>query len=163
MRKLKKPTALLALCIACFGILFFTACNEPHRNEWGSWFYVTHPTCTEYGMQKRRCILDPAQYQTRSVDPFGHSEGGDWTVITQPTCIHYGLEKGVCSHCDDNITRPINPNPDSHDWDWKVITEPTYYEPGKKEGACLHCGETDIRIIPPLGDNDDDKDIVDLP
>ncbi len=69
-----------------------------HTHSFGDWYYLTEPTCTEGGSQRRDCD-GCSHYETRTVSATGHNYG-DWYTIREATAAQSGLKRRDCGDCD---------------------------------------------------------------
>lgn len=80
--------------------------EEPaaHEHEFGEWYVVNAPNCTEGGKEARDCNgCDEVEY--RDVDALGHHESDDWEVVTEATYDAPGEEVLKCSVCGEILDR----------------------------------------------------------
>ncbi len=150
---MKKFTLGILLAFAALTLTAgLTACDGAHLHSYGDWETVEgrEATCTESGLQMRRCTLPGCdEVEERTVPALGH----DWSegeVTKAPTCTEEGTQAMTCTRCHtaENFTVPAK----GHDWNaGEVLREATCITEGKTHNVCLVCGtETDL-TLPMLG------------
>ena len=76
----------------------------PHEHSFGEWAVTTPATCTDDGVEIRKC--ECGEEEPRPVAATGHSFG-EWTIAIAPTYTDAGVEMRVCSICGDDEERAI--------------------------------------------------------
>ncbi len=89
------PT-IICLFMVVFSFVCLTSCNEIETcvHQWGDWQIKTNATCTEEGIQERKCSLCD-ETETYKIDAIGHA----WksaTCIAPKTCT-------VCQVSEDSV------------------------------------------------------------
>ncbi|MBQ4443692.1 MAG: leucine-rich repeat protein [Clostridia bacterium] len=158
-------------CIRCEAHLRATRPVVPHN--YGDWFVVLAPTCTEDGLQRKVCIYGCGDVGGEMVLP---ATGHNWTgrvVEREPSCEQDGVIYKECVSCgvreyEDSpalghlsggatCTRPdtcsrcgvILSAALGHDWSVVVsYLEPTYTEEGLEIKQCSRCDSVYERKIP---------------
>ena len=104
----KMPVIVGVILVGIFALIF-TACppeDQSHTHQWGDWTVTTPATCTEQGVERRICTLDPTHTETRVVIPaLGHDY--QFTITVAPTCTEDGYDLYTCSKCSDTEKRNI--------------------------------------------------------
>ena len=122
--------------------------EQPHKHSFGEWTTVTEATCTEKGLEERKC--ECGETETREVAALGH----DYVVheVVPPTCTKSGYTVYKCTRCDKTYKDdPVEPE---HQFDEGTVTAPTCTELGYTTYTCLVCGEKyvdEASWVPALG------------
>ncbi|MBR5294298.1 MAG: discoidin domain-containing protein, partial [Oscillospiraceae bacterium] len=80
--------------------------EQPHEHAFGEWTTVTEPTCTDKGLEERKC--ECGETETREIAALGHTEA---EAVKEnevaPTCTENGSYDLVvyCAECDAEISR----------------------------------------------------------
>ncbi len=150
---------LLALCL-CLGIGAAVAETAEHTHEMGEWEVTTKPTCTEEGVQVRKCTIDGCTYsETEAVPKIDHVAGepDDEDAPKDATCTEKGHTQLVhCAVCGALMEGKYF---DELGHDFSVVvaaTEPTCTVAGHNEyKKCSRCEAIDPEHpkteIPALG------------
>lgn len=98
------PGILCLLMFVCC-VLGLTACHGDNKcaHQWGEWAAITNPTCTEAGVQERKCSVCE-ETEESALDPLGH-DWKDATCSTPKTCKVCSATEGSDSpleHKDEN-------------------------------------------------------------
>ena len=80
--------------------------EQPHEHAFGEWTTVTEPTCTDKGLEERKC--ECGETETREIAALGHSaaEAVKENEVA-PTCTENGSYDNVvyCSVCNEELSR----------------------------------------------------------
>lgn len=90
-RKLVIAAMVLGLTAAVLG-----GCG--HEHEFGEWEVTEPATCTEDGLEERKC-KGCEETETQAITAKGH-QLGEWEETTPATCQEDGIKSRVCSECD---------------------------------------------------------------
>ena len=105
-----------------------------HICEFGSWNVVKSATCTEKGLEERKCAC--GKTETKEIPMFDHSFGA-WKVTKTPTCKSSGEETRSCS-CGETEKRIVDMT-DHSSGEWETLVEATCIKTGKKVKRCIVC------------------------
>ena len=106
-----------------------------HEHSFGEWTTVTEATCTDKGLEERKC--DCGETEKREVAALGH----DYVVheIVPPTCSKSGYTVYKCTRCGK--TYKDDPTEPEHQFDKGTVTAPTCTDKGYTTYTCTVCGE----------------------
>lgn len=90
-------TSVLCLFMVVFCVVGLTACggDDECSHQWGEWTATTNATCTEAGVQERKCS-ECGETETSSINALGH----DWneaTCSTPKTCKTCSATEGTAN------------------------------------------------------------------
>ena len=107
--------------------------TSKHVHTYGEWVMVKAPTCTDVGVEERRC--ECGECQTRSVQALGHSF--DEFVYSTATCSAEGYDVYRCTRCGATTEIPAKAD---HEWGAWVSYSP-YAEGyvGYNVYECIKC------------------------
>ena len=107
MKTKKKWLARVIFFIAVvFCVVILAACNDDScSHSWGKWTVTTNATCTEAGVQERKC-LKCGEKETSAVEALGH----DWS---NATC----LDSKTCKTCSATEGSALGHTPNADDGD----------------------------------------------
>ena len=107
--------------------------SSNHRHSYSSWEIIVPPTCTERGVEERRC--ECGDVQTRDVSALGHSF--DIFITSTATCTTDGYDVYGCSRCDARTQIPASA---SHMWGAFVrYNAPSEEYVGYNVYECVRC------------------------
>ena len=138
-----------------------------HNHKYGNWTVTKDPTCTETGIETRKCAC--GDEETRTVAATGH-QWDNGKVTTAATCSKAGVKTYTCTKCGATKTEPIPATGDhydgnndgkcdtcgtamthNHSWsEWKVTKAATCKAEGQKTRTCSICGEKQTEKIAKL-------------
>ena len=130
-----------------------------HDCVFGDWVYITKPTCTERGLEKRICTKCE-KYETQEVSATGHTL--TWHTLSVAGCNTDGVNHGYCNDCSYFEVKTTPMTGHQHK---TVVTPPTCTEQGYTTYTCT-CGDSYVdNYVVALGhaDNDDDGYCDDCP
>ena len=78
----------------------------PLGHDDGRWEVAKEPTCTEDGVEERRCTRCGEVLERRAIGSTGHSYG-EWIVDKEPTVDSEGVKSRTCSVCGHKETESI--------------------------------------------------------
>ena len=111
--------------------------GETHTHEFGRWTTVKAATCTEAGMEERKCACGVAE--TQAIEALGHADEN---------------KDGKCDRCGQSMGGETH----THEFGrWTTVQEATCTEAGKQERKCA-CGVAETQAIEALGHADENKD-----
>ncbi|MBQ4054073.1 MAG: S-layer homology domain-containing protein [Clostridia bacterium] len=159
MKKLRLLTVLLltaVISVISFCLAAYAESVEEHPettdcvHEWGEWSYVYNtetgseltPTCTEDGVQFRRCSLCGNE-EERTVPAVGHSLKFSANKV-EPTCSSVGIGVNVCEVCRAEIEFELPML--KHTYGESVIGG-SCTEPATETKTCTLCGEVKVIVI----------------
>ncbi len=102
-----------------------------------NWYILTAPTCTESGLEARKCLNNPEHIETRVVDATGHT-WGEWKIGVDSTCEDIGYHVQTCTVCgaeERNYDIPAK----GHDWGASKEHAATCEEDGYYYQECSRC------------------------
>lgn len=112
--------------------------SEEGEHVFSDWEVVVEPTCTEEGLQERRCE-ECGYTEQEAIPELGHNLSSSWSHDEE----HHWKE---CSECDEVFYL------DDHDFGaWNIETYPTCTTKGHKSRSCHVCGYTEHEDIEPNG------------
>lgn len=134
-----------------------TSCPDYHTiealgHDMSDWLVITEPTCTEEGLERKRCVRPNCNYdEERSISPLGHEEVVDEAV--EPTCTDIGWTEGKhCSRCGYALSLREAVPALGHSWgSWTTAKKPTCGAEGTKTRTCSRCGQSEDETIPATG------------
>ena len=124
-------------------------CNEiivkqeiiPMHTESKEWVKVKDPTCTEEGVQAKKCTICGQIMKTKSIEAKGHNIVIDEAV--NATCTKSGLTEGShCTVCDEIIVAQKTVAALGHKYANFVHKSATCTEPEVAVGKCERCDST---------------------
>lgn len=115
-------------------------------------------TCTEEGVQAKKCTICGEVIETQKITALGHAYG-EHKVTKAPTCTEAGEETAECSRCGETDVKSIAALGHAYG-EYKVTKEPTCTEAGEETAQCSRCGTTDVKAIPALGHKYEKYEIV---
>ena len=131
--------------------------TDPTGHSFGDWRVTSDPTCTDKGVETRKCKNCKAT-ETREVKALGHDYKA---TVVAPTCTAKGYTLHKCSRCSDSYKDNYT-DPTGHSFgDWRVTTAPTCTAKGVETRKCKNCEATETREVKALGH--DYKDTVVAP
>ncbi|MBQ2988815.1 MAG: leucine-rich repeat protein, partial [Clostridia bacterium] len=86
-----------SVCKLCGTTLKEAQPIPPTGHRFGVWQTVKEATCTEDGLQKRRC--DCGKEETKPIPAHGAHTPGEWMTVKEPTENETGLKVRTCSVC----------------------------------------------------------------
>ena len=92
MKKIALPLLILMLTVI---MVVISGCG--HEHEYGEWTVQTAVTCTEDGVEVRKCN-GCDETETQTISATGH-QFGEWSEITAASCEENGLKERVCIGC----------------------------------------------------------------
>lgn len=130
----------------CVGGKECTRCNyvegDGKGHVFGEWTATQPATCTENGIEARRCLICGDE-QTRTLLKTGHS--GEWETVEAPTCTTNGTEGRYCTECGMFESRTAYRT--GHTGEWVEIVAANCTENGYSERTCLTCGLTERKTL----------------
>ena len=116
----------------------------------GEWTVETAPSCTETGLEVKKCTRCGIVLQSRTIEATGHTWNSG-VVTKEPTCTADGVKTFTCTTCGYTITKPI-PATGHTPGEWETTKEATCTENGTKVRHCTVCGDiVSEDIIPATG------------
>lgn len=153
MKKLLLLVLAVALVVSCALLAACDPCANGH--DWGEWETTTDPTCTEKGVQTRKCLVCD-ETETQSIDELGHN--AVHVDGTPATCEDPGYEEGTkCSRCDEVLSGLELIQSLQHQTKIVFAKAATCTEPGHSRGhQCTVCGKIidGVEPIAALGHNE---------
>ncbi len=141
-------------------------------HDWGEWQVTTPATCTEKGVETRKCRNDPNHVDTQEIPALKHDYQTDWTEDVAPTCTTEGKKSHHCTRCNAITDVTVLPAL-GHQWhsdndathtcdrdhvtvahsygDWDVVIPATCTTKGEKKHTCAVCGHVETQEIPATG------------
>ena len=127
-----------------------TVCNDvktTHDTEalghsMGEWTTTKEPSCTEEGIQVRKCTRAGCTYEeSQPIDKVAHNY--QWITTTEPTYVSTGIESHKCTVCGDvDDTRVVDKIDHEHEFgEVTVITPATCQSVGVGEKTCSICNQ----------------------
>jgi hypothetical protein len=146
----RKPFALLAALLFAASLVCGAIAEECQHTE-TFWDVLEPATCTEAGMQQKRCSTCGREAGSPCVIPaLGHQPGDP--VTEGGDCVHDVTVSRFCTRCGALLEHTTTPNSRHDVSDWMVIREPTRDREGHRVKICLRCGEgLATESIPMLG------------
>ena len=130
----KSFTGLILLLI----FLWLTAGCGKHVHTFGEWASLKAPSCTESGLEERRCSC--GETESREIPALGH-DFGEWNVIEKASKTSEGKKQKTCSVCGYVMTATI-PSSSQHDSGAvHVFSEEWEYDDERHWHECLECDE----------------------
>ncbi len=121
------------VCVNCGEIE--DPCHAGH--DFGRWSIITEASCTENGLQTRKCSRCD-HFEEETILAPGHDYAA---AVTEPNCTEKGFTTYTCSVCGDSYTDD-EVNALGHKPVADEAMEPTCTQPGKTAGEhCSVCGE----------------------
>ena len=134
------------------------------NHEYGDWYTVTSPTCTNDGIERRDCARNDA-FELRSINAIGHTSVVD--NYKAPTCVNTGLTEGShCETCHEVLTKQDTIPALGHESTIILQKHPTCTETGYTgDEYCARCDTTLVcgDIIPAMGHDMSEAVDVELP
>jgi hypothetical protein len=130
--------------------LGLTACGgtkKCDKHKWGDWTVVKEETCTEKGLQERKCTVCGEKQEK---DIAAAHKWGEWNVTKEATCQEVGSRTHTCSRCNQTETEEI-PLADHSYGEFEVTTAATCTTDGEEKRVCSVCGDEDTQTIAALG------------
>jgi hypothetical protein len=122
-------------------------------HDFGNWYTVEDPTCTEEGLEQRDCARCK-HWETQKIDALGHKHE---SVVTEPTCTEQGYTTHTC-HCGDSYVDSYT-DALGHDFgEWILTRKPTHLTEGLEIRTCGRCALEESREVPRL-----ENDFTDVP
>ena len=118
---------------------YITETISPLGHSESDWSVETAETCTENGVEVKKCTRCGTVLQTRIIEATGHSWNSG-VVTKEPTCIEEGVRTFTCTKCNGNITKPI-PATGHTPGEWEITQEATCTDNGTKVRHCTVCGD----------------------
>ncbi|MBQ1995562.1 MAG: hypothetical protein II237_05160, partial [Clostridia bacterium] len=123
------------LCETCGETISEGTVIDATGHEYDEVSITKHPTCTESGEAKGKCIRCD-DYNVTILEPLEHSYDEE---VTAPTCTSKGYTIYTCSACGDcYLSNIVGMIPHSYE---SVVTEPTCTEKGFTSHICTACGD----------------------
>lgn len=86
-------------CSVCGSIIEYESMKN-HTHAFCEWVTVSEDTCTENGLQTRKC--ECGLKQENVIQAQGHNYG-EWVIVSSPTCLSDGEQKRYC-HCGHYVS-----------------------------------------------------------
>lgn len=118
---------------------YITETISPLGHSESDWCVETAETCTENGVEVKKCTRCGTVLQTRTIEATGHSWNSG-VVTKEPTCIDDGVRTFTCTKCNVTITKPI-PATGHTPGEWEITQEATCTDNGTKVRHCTVCGD----------------------
>ncbi|MBQ7171717.1 MAG: leucine-rich repeat protein [Clostridia bacterium] len=116
----------------------------------GEWTVEATPTCTETGLEVKKCTRCGVMLQSRTIAATGHIWNSG-VVTKESTCTADGIKTFTCLKCGDTITEPIS-GVDHILGEWEITKEATCTENGTMGRFCAVCESVILEeIIPATG------------
>ena len=117
-----------------------------HTHTYGAWSVKKQPTCTEAGIEERKCT-GCGETETRTTTAKGHTPVTDKAVAA--TCITAGKTEGShCSVCGAVIKEQTDIPAKGHSYgEWVVTKAATDTSEGIETKTCSVCGDKVTRTI----------------
>ena len=102
--------------------------SSTHRHSFGAWIVTVAPTCTEYGVEERKC-QECDYIETRNVIPYGH----DWYDVPESEDVNYiapqvgayGQRTQRCSRCGETQIVSLSPIESSLSFSLAALSQDT--------------------------------------
>ncbi len=143
----------LLLIWALLTLLIIASCNPEAKcvHTWGEWTESKSATCTEDGLEIRKCTICGVQdEETQVIKALGHLLSESGIVVNEATCGTEGEETYLCTrdNCDYKETKVLSATGEHKYGDWITDADSTEEKEGKRHRICSVCNYNDEEIIP---------------
>ena len=137
-------------CSVCNTVITAQTEINPLAHSFSEWETVVNATCTSFGLEKRTCDCNYAEYKT--IGALAHTPVTDAKV--DATCTSYGKTEGShCGVCNTVITAQTEIKPVAHSFsEWETVTEATCTSFGLEKRTC-DCNYAEYKTTDALAHN----------
>ena len=96
---------ILFMCIVIgVCVTMLASCGNGHAHKWGLWEQIKAPTCTENGVEERKCECGSSEKQ--EIKSTGHKDG-EWKKTKVATATENGEDQLFCANCGEVLRTEV--------------------------------------------------------